>query len=82
MPDLEVALAFELPDLVALRRVSTTFGRAVLNVRGEPALERVRRLDDVVVDRDDRVLHLAGAVSGRKRSLDSSVVMSSACYEQ
>ena len=38
--------------------MSATLRRAVLEVRREPALERVRRLDDVVVDRDHRVLHL------------------------
>ncbi len=51
-------LVLELPDLQALRRVGDP-RRAVLEVRGETTFEGVRRLDDVVVDRDHRVLHLA-----------------------
>ncbi len=55
-PDLGELLVLELPDLetVAVRDSR----RAVLEVRGEASLEGVRRLDDVVVDRDHRVLHL------------------------
>ena len=53
-PDLEVDLPVELPDLVALDGLDHLRGQ-VLEPGGEPAEEHVRRLDEVVVDRDQRV---------------------------
>ena len=55
--DLRVALSFELPDLMARAGLDDP-RRAVLERGGQPPLEHVRWLDDVVVDRDHRVLHL------------------------
>ena len=54
---LGVALALELPHLVPLGRLDDA-RRPVCQLSGEPALEGVGRLDDVVVDRDHRVAHL------------------------
>ena len=54
--DLGELLVLELPDLQPVAVGDAR--RAVLQVRGEPAFEGVGRFDDVVVDRDHRVLHL------------------------
>ncbi len=67
-PDLREALALELPDLVPLGGLDD-LRRAVGEVRGDAAVEQVRRLDDVVVDRDHRVLHLAGERLGQEEVL-------------
>ncbi len=64
-PHLRVALALELPHLVALRRLDDA-GRAVGQRGGQPVLERVGRLDDVVVDRDHGVAHLPGLGLGEE----------------
>ena len=61
------ALAVEQPVLAAVV-VSTTCGARSANFFGQPALERVRRLDDVVVDRDHGVLALRAA-RARARSV-------------
>ena len=50
----------ELPQLTPLE-LSTTRGARSANRAGEPALEHVRRFDEVVVDRDDRVAHRRGS---------------------
>ena len=46
--------------------VSTTFGAPVLERRGQAPVEHVRRLDQVVVDRDDRVADLPGLGVGQQ----------------
>ena len=53
---LVVRIPLELPDLVTAF-VQDDLRRTILQLRGEPALEHVRRLDEVVVDRDHGVLH-------------------------
>ena len=50
-PDVRQLLALEHPRLAAVVPFDDT-RRALGELRREPALERVRRLDDVVVDRD------------------------------
>ena len=54
LSDLEVPLALELPDLVTLLG-HDDLGRALLECAREASLEHVRRLDEVVIDRDQRV---------------------------
>jgi hypothetical protein len=56
-PDLGEVLPVEEPDLVALRGLDDARCR-VGQRGGYAAFEHVRRLDDVIVDGDDRVLHL------------------------
>ncbi len=74
-PDLGEALAFELPDLVALLGLDDV-RRPRLQIAGQPALERVRRLDDVIVHRDERVLDLAGKRVGQEELRRSSAAHS------
>ena len=57
--DLGELRAVELPDLVAFGRLDDARG-TVGEVRRYPALEHVRGLDDVVVDRDHGVANLTG----------------------
>jgi hypothetical protein len=52
-------LSLELPDLLTLWRVDHVRG-AVLEIGRKPSLEGVRGLHDVVIDRDDGVLHVPG----------------------
>src|SRR5581483_4031201 len=61
-----VTLTLELPDLVALVGLDDPRG-AVLELRGQAPLEHVGRLDQVVVDRDDRVPDLAGLRLGQEQ---------------
>ena len=59
-------LPFEAPVLTAVG-VLDDARRPVLQRAGEPALEDVRRLDDVVVDGDERVLARLTLRFGQKR---------------
>jgi hypothetical protein len=65
-PDLGVALTFEFPDLVALRRLHDP-RRSVLDPWREPAFKRVRRLHDVVVHGDHGVSLCASFGFGQKQ---------------
>ena len=63
--DLGEDLTLELPDLVAFRRLDQL--RAVVpHIRGQIGLEEMRRLDDVIVHGDDRVLLLPWFRIGQK----------------
>ena len=60
------------------RRLDDPRARGPASVRGQPALEHVRRLDDVVVDRDHRVANFTGRGSGRNSS--GAVCTVTGCY--
>jgi hypothetical protein len=55
---LGVAVPVELPDLVAFRGLDDLGGER-LETSGESSFEHVGRLDQVVVDRDNGIEHLA-----------------------
>ena len=63
---LGVALALELPDLMALGRLDDAWG-PVGQGGGQPSLEHMGRLDHVVVDRNHRVAHLPGLGLGEEQ---------------
>ena len=58
-PHLEIRLALEFPDFVPLVGLDHS-GSAVLEFARQPSLKRVWRLDQVVVDGDERVLDRTG----------------------
>ena len=64
---LRVGLAVEDPDLVTFRGLLHV-RRPIGQLRRHATLEEVGRLDDVVVDRDQRHGHLGAAISGRSGS--------------
>ena len=68
-PHLGVPLALELPHLMPLGRLDDA-GGAVGQRGGKPVLERVGRLDDVVVHRDHRVAHLPRLGLGQEQIVD------------
>ncbi len=67
-PDLRELLLLELPDLQTLGSVGDA-RRPVLEVLRQATLEGVRGFDDVVVDRDHGVLHVAGEWLRQKQVL-------------
>ena len=71
---LGVALRRRTPTPRGPSSFTTMRGARSCSCDGQPALEHVGRLHEVVVDRDDRGEHLAGSGSGRNSSGSSAVI--------
>ena len=65
--DLRIAIAFELPDLMTLRGLYDA-RCPVLEIGRKPSFKGVRRLYDVIINRDDRVLDLTRQRIGQKEA--------------
>ena len=71
-PDVREQLVLVGPRLACRRRTRRAAARASASVRGHPAVEQVGRLDEVVVDGDDREAARARLRVGQQRHLASA----------